>query len=118
MSEPLSSCSSISHPFQLAMAEFTDVSSVKLAFYLFTQGIITEETQEDINESASKPGSDSEELNMKLLMKVHRIIKENPLKIGAVCTALEKLKDKKDVAKKLAKDSESRKFQYNIQKLL
>lgn len=102
-SEPSSPAWPTTHPFQLAMAEFTDVSPVKLAFYLLSQDIITE----DECESASQPGNDPEELTMMILRKVNCIVKETPQKIGAICTALEHLKGKKDVAKKLAKDSES-----------
>ena len=94
------------------MAEFVDVSPVKLAFHLVSKNIIKDDDYEDIKTAAK--GSDAEEVNMDLLMRVNRIIKETPHKIGDVCTALERLKDKKDIAKRLAKDSESCKFQYDI----
>ena len=94
-----------SHPFQSAMANFTDAAPVKLAFYLVCQGLIKDEDYENVRAS-DRQGSDPEVLNMDLLMKVNHIIKRNPQMIGAVCTALEKLKGMKDIVKKLAKDSE------------
>ena len=112
-SEPLSPRST-NHPFQSAMVEFIDVSPVKLAFLLVSKGIIKEDDYEDIKESASRPGSDPEELNMDLLMRVNRIVKESPLKISDVCAALERLKGKKDIAGKLAKDSELCKLQCGV----
>ena len=112
-SESMNSCPT-SHPFQSAMANFTDTVPVKLAFYLVCQGLIKDEDYEDIRASADRQGSDPEVLNMDLLMKVNRIIKKNPQMIGAACTALEKLTGKKDIAKKLAKDSELCKFQHSI----
>jgi hypothetical protein len=100
------------------MAEFIDVSPVKLAFHLVSKGIIKDDAYEDIKTSANRLGSDPEELNMDLLMRVYRIVKEIPLKIGDVCAALERLNGKKDIAKKLAKDSELCKLQCDIQKSL
>ena len=94
------------------MAEFIDVSPVKLAFHLVSKGIIQDIEYANIKASESQPGADPEMLNMDLLMRVNHIIKENPHKSSDVCAALERLKDKKDIAKKLAKDSESCKFQY------
>lgn len=102
-SDPSSPAWPIIHPFQSAMADFTDVSPTQLAFYLFTQGIITDEEWESANQSEAAPV----EVTMKILMKVNRIIKETPQKIGAVCTALERFEGKKNIVKKLAKDSES-----------
>ena len=100
------------------MAEFTDAVPVKLAFYLVSQGLIKDEDYEDVKISANKQGSDPEVLNMDLLIQVNRIIKRSPQMIGAVCTALEKLTGKKDIAKKLAKDSaEFCKFQYSMKSL-
>ena len=112
-SEPLSPRST-NHPFQSAMAEFIDVSPVKLAFHLVSKGIIKDDVYEDIKESASRPESDPEELNMDLLTRVNCVIKENPLEISDVCAALEKLKGKKDIARKLAKDSELCKLQSGV----
>lgn len=100
--------SSSHHPFQSAMSEFTDVSPGKLAFYLFSKNVIEmadyEQTNMKLSES-SISDYDSEELNMALLTKVYHVLKENPEKINAVCSALEKFKDKKDIIQKLAIDS-------------
>lgn len=100
--------SSSNHPFQSAMSEFTDVSPAKLAFYLFSKNVIENVDYEQTNMKLSEsndPGYDSEELNVALLAKVYRVLKENPKKIDAVCSALEKFKDKKDIVRKLAIDS-------------
>ena len=100
--------SSSNHPFQSAMSEFTDVSPAKLAFYLFSRNVNAcvdyEQTNMKLSES-SDPGYDPEELNVTLLAKVYRVLKENPQKIDAVCSALERFKDKKDTIQKLASDS-------------
>lgn len=100
--------SSSNHPFQSAMSEFTDVSPAKLAFYLFSKDVIAyvdyEQTNMKLSES-SDLGYDEEELNVALLAKVYRVLKENPQKIDAVCSALEKFKDKRDTIQKLASDS-------------
>lgn len=109
-SEPIGTgmMSSSSHPFRSAMSEFTDVSPAKLAFYLFSKNVIDtvdyEQTNMKLSES-NEPGYDPEELNVKILTKVYHVLKENPEKIYAVCSALEKFKDKREIVQKLASDS-------------
>jgi hypothetical protein len=92
------------------MSEFTNISPAKLAFYLFSKNVIAygdyEQAYTKLSES-NNPGYDPEELNVTLLSKdlVYRVLKEDPEKIDAVCSALEKFKDKRDTVQKLASDS-------------
>ena len=110
----ISPCSIVpnQHPFQSAMSAFTDVSPVQLTFHLFTNHVINEEEFEKAEKLDSNPGNHSVEFNMKILMKVYHILKENPKKINGVCSALEKFN--KQRAQKLAEDSDSCRLQYRI----
>ena len=104
------------HPFQSAMADFTDVPPRKLAFYLFTKDVITQEDLEAVKVSASKPDADLEELNMEILEKVYHFLRDNPSMIDGICSALERLSikqtEKKVIVQKLAEDSKTCKLSH------
>ena len=92
------------HPFRSAMSDFTNVPPKKLAFYLFSKGVIKEEDYEQTKQLVTDPNSDPEEINMDNLMKAYDVLQNSPMKIGDICSALEKLH--KEIAQKLAADSE------------
>lgn len=92
------------HPFRSTMSDFTNVQPKKLAFYLFSKGVIKEEDYQQTIRLVTDPNSDPEEINMDNLMKAYDVLKNTPIKIGDVCSALEKLN--KEIAQKLAADSE------------
>ena len=92
------------HPFRSAMSDFTNVPPKKLAFYLFSKGVIKEEDYQQTKQLVTDPNSDPEEINMENLMKAYDVLRSTPMKIGDICSALEKLH--KEVAQKLAADSE------------
>ena len=87
------------------MADFTDVPPKKLAFYLFTKGIITVDDYEMTKKLSMDSNADTEELNMDTLVKAYRVLKSNPQKIQGICFALKKVKS--DEAQKLTKECET-----------
>ena len=93
------------HPFQSAMADFTDVPPKKLAFYLFTKDIITVDDYEMTKKLSMDSNADTEELNMDTLVKAYRVLKSNPQKIDGICFALKKFKYVE--AQKLTTESET-----------
>ena len=94
--------------FQSVMSEFTHVSPGKMAFYFFSNHLISYNEYKQFKKLSKNPDSDAEDINMDLLMKVYQVVVDDPSKIDAVYSALEKLK--KDVAQKPIKDSEMCKF--------
>ena len=75
------------------MSEYTHVSPAKMAFYFFSNHLISHDKYKEIKKASTNPDSDAEEINMDLLMTVYQILKVSPAKIDAVRSALEKLKN-------------------------
>jgi hypothetical protein len=77
------------------MSEYTHVSPGKMAFYFFSSRVISRDKYMEVKKASTSPDSDTEDINMDLLMTVYDSLLVNPSMIDAVHSALEKLKKQK-----------------------